>query len=129
MFDNLVELIAKCGGNKVYHHLPTAPKNEKYMSPLLIAKDISIINHYFEEPLLTSLHMYKHALYNDETQEITFIKQMANYASLTHNGKIFEYYVGILPLSKHIGSHLSVTNILHVLQKYLENQEIPVSNA
>ena len=65
---------------------------------------------------------------NNETQDNTSIKQITTYASLNHNGKNSEYYVGILPISKHIGSHFKITNYFHILQKYLENLEIPVSN-
>ena len=61
-FDSLVDLIAKCGGKEVGTHLLTAPKNANYMSPLFIAKYISIINHYIEEPLLASLRANKYSL-------------------------------------------------------------------
>ena len=115
-FDSLVDLIGKCEGKEVETHLLTTPKNANYMSPLFIAKYISIINHYIEEPLLASLCDNKYSLYNDETQDITSVEQMAIYASFEHNGKISEHYVGILLLSKLFGTHLSAANILKALQ-------------
>ena len=115
-FVYLVDLIAKCGGKEVETHLLNIPKNTNYMSPLFIAKYISIVNHYTEEPLLASLHINKYSLYNDETQDITSVEQMAIYASFEHNGKISEHYVGILLLSKLVGTHLSAANILKALQ-------------
>ena len=54
---------------------------------------------------------------------------MAIYASFKHNGKISEHYVGILPLSKLVGTHLSAANILRALQSHLEKQEIPIDNS
>ena len=128
-FNFLVVLIAKCGGKEVGTHLLTAPKNANYMSPLFIAKYISIINHYIEELLLASLHTNKYSLYNDETQGITSVEQMAMYASFKHKGKISEHYVRILPLSKLVRMHLSAANILKALQSYLEKQEIPIDNS
>ena len=125
-FNFLVELIAKCGGKEV--GTLTAPKNANYMSPLFIAKYISIINHYIEELLLASLRTNKYSLYNDETQDITSVEQMAIYTSFEHNGKISEHYVGILPLSKLVGTNLSA-NILKVLQSYLEKQEVPIDSS
>ena len=60
-FNTLVDLIAKCGGKQVHYQLLTAPKNANYMPHLYIGKYISIINCYFEEPLLTSLPTNKYA--------------------------------------------------------------------
>ena len=54
---------------------------------------------------------------------------MAIYASFKHNGKISEHYVGILPLSKLVGTPLSAANILRALQSHLEKQEIPIDNS
>ena len=122
-------MIAECGGKEVETHLLTAPKNANYMSPLFIAKYISIINHYIEKPLLASLPANKYSLYNDETQDITSVEQMAIYISFKHNGKISEHYVGILPLSKLVGTDLSAANILKALQSYLEMQEIPIDSS
>ena len=86
------------------------------MSPLFIAKYISIINYYIEEPLLASLRDNKYSLYNDKTQDITSVEQMAIYASFEYNGKISEHYVGILLLSKLVRMHLNAANILKALQ-------------
>ena len=73
-FDSLVDLIGRCGGKEVETHLLTTLKNANYMSPLFIAKYISIINHYIEEQLLASLRDNKYSLYNDETQDITSVE-------------------------------------------------------
>ena len=54
---------------------------------------------------------------------------MAIYVSFEHHGKISEHYVGILPLSKLVVTHLSAAKILKALQLYLEKQEIPIDNS
>ena len=84
--DSLDNLIAKCGGKKLETNLLTAPNNSNYVSPLSIAKYISIINHCIDKVLLlASLCTNKYSLYNDNTQDINSIEQMAIYASFEHN--------------------------------------------
>ena len=99
------------------------------MSPMFITKYISIINHYIEELLLASLSVNKYSLYNDETQDIISVGQMAIYASFQNNAKISMHYIRILPVSKLFGMHLSATNILKAPQSYLEKQEIHIDNS
>ena len=94
-FQDIVELVAECGGKEVQTHLLSAPKNATYMSAQYIAKYIDVINQYLEVPLLTSLRQNKFAMYNDETRDITSVEQMAIYATFNHNGKISEHFVGI----------------------------------
>ena len=124
-FQDIVELIAECGGKEVQTHLLSAPKNATYMSAQYIAKYIDVINQYLEVPLLTSLRQNKFAMYNDETRDITSVEQMAIYATFNHNGKISEHFVGIIPISKMVGTHLSATNILHAFERYFEKLEVP----
>ena len=99
------------------------------MSPLFIAKHISIIKHSIEELLLTSFCTNKYCLSNNETQDITSVEQMAIYASFEHNGKISKHFVRILLLSKLVAMNLSGANILKALQSNPEKQEIPIDNS
>ena len=128
-FKSLVELIADCGSEEIKLHLLTAANNATYMSPQFISKYIAIMNDYIRTPLLTSLRSSKFAFYNDETQDVTSTEQMAIYATFNHNGKISEHFVGILPISKLVGAHLSAQNILTALEVYLKDLEVPFENA
>ena len=127
-FKNLVELIAECGGREIKTHLLTAPKNAVYISPPYIAKYIDIMNNYLKEPLLASLQSGKYTLYNDETQDITSIEQMAIYATFKHNGSFSEHYVGIMPISQLVQTHLSAANILEAMKIYLEGLNVSLRN-
>ena len=42
------------------------------------------MNRYFEVPILIPLCQNKFAMYNDETQDITSVEQMAIYATFNH---------------------------------------------
>ena len=53
---------------------------------------------------------------------------MAMYATFYHNGHISEHFVGIMPISRLVGTHLSAPNILQALQKYLEELHISMKN-
>ena len=119
-FKDIVELIADCGGKEVRRHLLNAPKNANYMSPQYIAKYIGIMNRYLEVPTLTSFRQNKFAMYNNETRDITFVEQMAIY----HNDKIPEHFVGLIPISKVIGMHLSAANFLVAFEYDFEKLEI-----
>ena len=127
-FKDIFELIADCGGKEVRTHLLNAPKNANYMSPQYIAKYIDIMNRYLEVPILTSLHQTKFAMYNDETPDITSVEQIAIYATFNHNNKISEHFVGLIPISKVIGTHLRAANILVGFEHYFEKLEILLKN-
>ena len=124
-FVDVVELIADCEGKEVQTHLLNSPKKANYMSPQYIAKYIDIMNHFYEVPLLTSLRQNKFAMYNDATRDITSVEQMAIYANFNHNGKISEHFVGLIPISKVVGTHLSAANVLSAFESYFKKLEIP----
>ena len=128
-FKNLVDLVAECGGKELKTHLLTAPQNATYISPPFVAKFIEIIDNYIKAPLLASLKAGKYyTLYNDETQDISSVEQMVIYATFEHNNRISEHYVGIMPISQMVGSHLSAPNILEALNKFLQEIDIYLTN-
>ena len=54
-FCDIVELVADCGAKEIFSHLPTAPKNAKYLSPLYASKYIETISNYMKQPLLENM--------------------------------------------------------------------------
>ena len=119
-FENLVQLVSESGGKEIQMHLLTSPKNATYLSPAYLAKYTSIMNEYIEVLLLKSLikgHFY--TVYNDETKGISTTEQLAIYSTFEHKNKILEHYLGIIPMSQLVGSHLTAQNVLKAITKYL----------
>lgn len=54
---------------------------------------------------------------------------MAIYGTFKHNGTIAEHFIGIIPISKLVETHLSAKNILAAIEQYLESSEISLTNA
>ena len=127
-FKDLVKLIGNCGGSEIKTHLISSPKNALYTSPLYISKCIDIIDKYIKLPLLASLRENYYAFITDETTDITSIKQMVVYAIFEHNNQIKAHFVGIYPLSKVVGAHLTAGN-MQSLEKYFEDSFIDLSKA
>ena len=87
------------------------------------------MNEYIKGPLLKSLINGEfYTLYNDETQDTSTTEQLAIYSTFEHNNKISEHYLGIIPISQLVGSHLSVQNILKAITKYLSDLGIEPVN-
>lgn len=61
---------------------------------------------------------------------VNFTEKCNFYVSVTfvHAGKIREHFIGILPVSKLVGTTLSARNIEKVLVEFFENMEVPISN-
>ena len=128
-FKDLVELVALCGSKDVYTHLLLSPGNATYMSPDFIAKYINIIYDHVRLPLLTSLRKGKYAFFTDETSDITSIEQMAVYATFEHGGAVKEHFIGLLPLSKLVGTSLSAPNVFKVIENFFVSINVPLRNA
>ena len=90
-FKDMVNLISHCGGKEVKQHLTFGPKNALYTSAEYIGKFITIINDYIQLPLLASLRSNFFMFYNDETQDITSVEQMAIYGTFEHNNFVSEH--------------------------------------
>ena len=54
-FRDVVELVADCGAKEISSHLPTAPKNPKYLSPLYVSKYTEIMSNYMKQLLLENM--------------------------------------------------------------------------
>ena len=82
IFKDLVQLISQCGGDGLRNHLLFGPKNAQYMSLKYISKFTEIMNDHTENLLLASLRSSYFTFFNDETQGIMFVEQMAVYGIL-----------------------------------------------
>ena len=110
-FTDVVNLVAECGGTEIKSHLLTAPKNATYLTPEYISKMIQIIADYVRIPLLSTLKTCNgFTFYSDEMSDITSIEQLAIYATFCDNNVVSKHFIGILPLSKLVGSHFSAEN-------------------
>ena len=122
-FKELVELISKCRSKELKTHLLTAAGNAN-MSPEYISKYISIINDYIKNLLIKSLAEQEFTFFTDETSDVTSIEQLAVYATFENQGIIKEHFIGLIPMSKLVGSTLSAENIFRVLQTFFENIKV-----
>ena len=113
-FKTLADLVSACGGERVtvQAHLLTSPKNATFMSPDFLQKYIQIMDEHLKLPLLASLKCGPFTFFSDETQDTTSSEQLAIYATFEHAGKIKEHFIGILPVSKLVGTTLSAQNIM-----------------
>ena len=115
-FRDIVELVTDCGANEISSHLLTALENAKYLSPLYISKYIETMSNYMKQPLLENVRSNLYSFYTDETSDVTSIEQLAIYATFLRNQSISEHFIGLIPISKEVGAHLSAVNIMFVLE-------------
>ena len=54
-------------------------------------------------------------------------KQMAIYSTFNNQGIIKEHYVGIIPISKLVGTELSAPNIMKALIKFFAEINVPIA--
>ena len=64
-----------------------------------------------------------------ETDNITSIEQLALYAAFDYDNVVSEHFVGLIPISKEVGKHLSAAKIMEVLECFFVNMDIPIKNA
>ena len=129
-FKSIVELVAASGGEEIKKNLLHAPQNANYMSPEYISKYIQIMDDYIKLPLFASLRTSgPFTFFNDETSDITTIKQMAIYATFNYQGTINDHYVGIIPISKLVGTKLSAPNTIKALIKFFDEINILIMQA
>ena len=113
-FRDIKELVADCGTKEISSHLLTAPKNAKLLSPLYVSKYISMSN-YMKQQLLENMGSNLYSFYTNETSDVTSIEQLAIYAKFLRNHSISEHFIGLIPISKEVGAHLSAVNIILAL--------------
>ena len=123
-FRDIVELVADCGAKEISSHLLTAPKNAKYLSPLYVSKYIETMSNYMKQPLLENMRSNLYSFYTDKTSDVTSIEQLAIYATFLRNQPISEHFIGLIPISKEVGAHLSAVNIMSALENVFVKNEI-----
>ena len=128
-FRDIVELVTDCGAKEISSHLITAPKNAKYLSPLYVSKYIETMSNYMKQPLLENTRSNLYSFYTDETSDVTSIEQLAIYATFLRNQSISEHFIGLIPISKKVGAHLSAVNIMSALEYFFVKNEINVQQA
>ena len=111
-FRGIVELVADRDPKEISLHLLAAPKNAQYLSPLFVSKYIETMSSYMKQPLLKNMRSNLYSFYTDETSDVTSIEQLAIYATFLRNQSIFEHFIGLIPINKEVGAHLSAGNIM-----------------
>ena len=128
-FHDVVDLIGQCGSKEISSHLIMAPKNVTYMSPEYISKYVTIMAEFVKKPLHSTMKNNKFTFYSDETQDITSIEQLVIYATFLQDTVVKEHFVGLIPVSKVVGTHLSAVNIMGALERFFKDLDIPLRNA
>ena len=57
--------------------------------------------------------------HSDETQDSTSVEQLPLYATLILYREVKEHFIGLIPISKVVGTHLSAINIIPALESFL----------
>ena len=114
-FRDIKELVADCGTKEISSHLLTAPKNAKLLSPLYVSKYIETMSNYMKQQLLENMGSNLYSFYLNETSDVTSIEQLAIYAKFLRNHSFSEHFIGLIPISKEVGAHLSAVNIILAL--------------
>ena len=127
-FHDVVDLISQCGSKEISSHLIMAPKNVTYMSPKYISKYVTIMAEFVKKPLHSTMKN-EFTFYSDETQDITLIEQLVIYAKFLQDTVVKEHFVGLIPVSKVVGMHLSAVNIMSALERFFKDLDIPLRNA
>ena len=130
-FRDIVELVADCGAKEISSHLLPAPKNAKYLSPLYVSKYIETMSDYMKQPLLENMGSNLYSFYTDKTSDVTSIEQLAIYATFLRNQSISEHlhFIGLIPISKEAGAHLSAVNIVPALENFFVKNNINLQQA
>ena len=114
-FRDIKELVADCGTKEISSDLLTALKNAKYLSPLYVSKYIETMSNYMKQQLLENMGSNLYSFYTNETSDVTSIEQLAIYATFLRNHSISEHFIGLIPINKEVGAHLSAVNIILAL--------------
>ena len=82
-----------------------------------------------KQPLLENMRSNLYSFYTHETSDVTSIEQLAIYATFLRNQSISEYFIGLIPISKEVGAHLSAVNIMSALSNFFVKNEINLRQA
>ena len=62
-------------------------------------------------------------------QDITSVEQLTFYATFIMNGEVKQYFIGLIPISKVIGTQIFAVNIISALENVFKDLDIPLRNA
>ena len=57
-------------------------------------------------------------------RHIISVEQLTIYATFLRNQSISEHFIGLIPISKEVGSHLSAVNIMSALENFFVKNDI-----
>ena len=75
------------------------------------------------------MHSNLLSFYTDETSDATLIEQLAIYATFLRNQSISKHFIGLIPISKEVGAHLSAVNIISALENFFIKNDINLQQA
>ena len=76
---------------------------------------IQVMADYVKQPLHNMLKTCNFSFYSDETTDITSGEQFTVYATFCYNNVVSEHFIGLIPISKVVGSSLSAANVMEAL--------------
>ena len=82
-----------------------------------------------KQPLLESVRSNLYSFYTDETSDVTSVEELAIYATFLRNQSISEHFIGLIPISKEVGAHLSAVNIISALENFFIKNDINLQQA
>ena len=80
-----------------------------------------------KQSLLENIRSNLYSLYRDETSDA--IEQLAKYATFLRNQYISKHFIGLIPITKEAGAHLSAVNIMSALKNFFVKNEINLQQA
>ena len=99
------------------------------MSPEYISNYVTIMAKFVKMPLHSTMKNNEFTFYSDETQDITSIEQLVIFAMFLQDTVVKEHFVGLIPVSKVLGMHLSAVNIMGALKRFFKDLDKPLRNA
>ena len=69
------------------------------------------LSNYMKQPLLENMRSNLYSFYTDKTSDVTSIEQLAIYATFLRNQSISKHFIGLIPISKEVGAHLSTVKL------------------
>ena len=79
---------------------------------------------FVKKPLHSTMKNNEFTFYSDKTQDITSIEQLVIYATFLQDTIVKEHFVGLIPVSKVVGMHLSAVNIMGALEHFFKDLDI-----
>ena len=87
------------------------------------------MSNYMKQPLLENMRSNLYSFYTDETSDVTSVEQLAIYATFLRNQSISEHFIGLIPISKEVGAHLSAVNFMSTLEYFFVKNELTLQQA